>query len=213
MTVNVIPLPFSGDLIDYIKLHGREIEWLWRDGEAYIPARPICELLGLSWSRQRKILTDPETEATVAFKATVAEDGKQREMLCVAYPDFMMWLAGITPSRVKEEARDAVRATRNEIKALIATHYHDRLLGESREATRMLQAFITDWVVQKPIRGRVVFAVDNGWSFETLWKSGSYSKKYLVSTIREAIRIGAIAHALAGTPQDAPQLDLFSQEG
>lgn len=44
----VIPLPFQGDLIDYLKLNGREIAWLWRDGEAFIPARPICEIMGLS---------------------------------------------------------------------------------------------------------------------------------------------------------------------
>lgn len=213
MTVNVMPLPFKGDLIDYLKFKGHRFEWLWRDGEAYIPAKPICELLGLAWQPQHRKLTDSETEYGITFMVTPDQRGSPQEHLCIAYPDFMMWLATITPSRVKPEARDAVRATRNEIKVLIANHYHDRLFGESRAATLQLQALVTDWVAMRPIRGKVVRAVDNGWTFEFLRQTTSYTKERLIAAIKEAIRIGAIAHAPAGTPLDGAQLDLFSQEG
>lgn len=211
MTSNVMPLPFKGDLIDYLKFKGHRLEWLWRDGEAYIPAKPICDILGIAWQPQHRKLTDPEAESGITFMVTPDQRGRPQEHLCIAYPDFMMWLATITPRRVKAEARDAVRATRNEIRTLIANHYHDRLFGESRAATLQLQALVTDWVAMRPIRGKVVRAVDNGWTFEFLRQTTSYTKDRLTRTIREALRIGAIAHAPAGTPLAAVQFDLFSE--
>ena len=67
---NVIPLPFQGDLIDYLKLNGREIAWLWRDGEAFIPVRPICEILGLAYQPQHRKLQGPESRACVTMMVT-----------------------------------------------------------------------------------------------------------------------------------------------
>ncbi len=200
MTATVIPLPFKGDLIDYIKVHGREIAWLWRDGEAYIPAKPICDLLGLSWSRQRKVLTDAESGSVVALKATTGADGKTYQMLCVAYPDFMMWLAGITVSRVKEEAREAVRATRNEIKLLIANYYRQRIFGEMETRSDLLASLKMDALQRKPLRIRVLRAMELGWDFEKLYKSGSASRPKLVQTISDMLQLGLIQEAPAGTP-------------
>ncbi|MBA4783652.1 MAG: hypothetical protein H2045_10600 [Rhizobiales bacterium] len=122
-------LPLAGDIIDYIKLNGQELEWLWRDGEAFIPIRPICEILGLSYPAQYRKLTGAESDARVAFKATTGADKKQYEMLCIAYPDFMMWLGNISPSRVKPEARAAMNTTRRGSKLLLANHYKQRLFG------------------------------------------------------------------------------------
>lgn len=209
---SVIPLPFQGDLIDYLKLDGREIAWLWRDGEAFIPVRPICDILGVSYSRQRKVLTAPGSEATVALWATVGADGKDREMLCLAFPDFLPWLMGISPSRVSEDAREPLRALRSEIKLVLAAHYHDRLLGEGREAVAQLQGFLTDYVTARPIRGKVARAVDAGWSWQMLVGTTSYTQKRLLATIRELLRIGAIPHAPEGTPLEdgSRQMDLFA---
>ncbi|WP_126975525.1 phage antirepressor N-terminal domain-containing protein [Frigidibacter oleivorans] len=210
---NVIPLPFQGDLIDYLKLNGREVAWLWRDGEAFIPARPICEIMGLDWKSQHAKLTAPNYRGTVVFITTVAEDGKQREMLCIAYADFLMWLATISPSRVKEEARAPLNRLLDEIKLVLATHYHDRLLGESREAVTQLQGFLSDYVSARPIRGRVRDAVANGWTWAMLVQNTSYTQKRLIETIRDLLRIGAIPEAPQGSPLnggDARQLSLFA---
>lgn len=198
---NVIPLPFQGDLIDYLKLDGREIAWLWRDGEAFVPARPICEIMGLDWRSQHAKLTAPESEAVVVMNTTTGSDGKRYEMLCVAYPDFLMWLATITPSRVKEEAREPLRRLKAEIKLVLAAHYRARLLGESREAVTQLQGFLTEYVALQRIRVKVRDAVANGWTWQVLVQnSASYTHKRLIETIRDLMRIGAIPHAPEGTP-------------
>lgn len=209
---NVIPLPFSGDLIDYLKLNGREIAWLWRDGEAFIPARPICELLGLDWKSQHAKLAAPSYRGTVAIITTVAGDGKDREMLCIAYPDFLMWLATISPGRVKEEAREPLNRLLDEIKLVLAAHYHDRLLGESRAAVVQLQGLTIDYIAMRPIRGRIMHAFTAGWTWAMLLQNTSYTQKRLIEEMKGLIRIGAIPHAVPGTPlqgSDPRQLSLL----
>lgn len=212
MTNLVTPLPFKGDLIDYLNVHGHAIEWLWHNGEAFIAVKPICEILGLSWSRQRKQLTDAKNDAVVAYKATTGADGKHYEMLCVAYPDFMMWLAGISVNRVKPEAREAVRATRNEIKLLIANYYHNRLFGEIQSYSRLLEKLRMDALQRKPLRWRVLHAVEKSWSFDQLYQSGSTSRPKLVQTIADMLKLGLIEQVPEGTPYNhsnsAHQLEL-----
>ena len=51
-----------------------------------VPIRPICDALGVTFSRQRKkIAEDPILGPTVALRATVGGDGKQREMVCLPF--------------------------------------------------------------------------------------------------------------------------------
>lgn len=209
---NVIPLPFQGDLIDYLKLNGREIAWLWRDGEAFIPARPICEIMGLDWKTQYRKLTAPDYRGCVVIMPTRDALGREQEMLCIAYADFLMWLATINPSRVREEAREPLNRLLDEIKLVLAAHYHDRLLGESREAVRQLQAFLSDYISLKPIRAKVFLAWQSGWNFEMLRENSSYSKARLIEAVRDLLRIGAIDRPLVGTPLDGGdprQMSLF----
>jgi len=255
MTSNVIPLPFKGDLIDYIKLHGREIEWLWRDGEAYIPVKPICEILGLDWRSQRQkivatqnalitarqavigtanvppvgalntptvtlkvIVGDQNVPSAIHKMMTTGADGKQYEMFCLAYPDFMMWLATISLSRVKPEARNAVVVMHDEIKLLLSNHYHERLLGEVTQYNVAVQKLMLDVTYRVPLRARVIDAVRIGWDFETLWRSGSASRPKLVSVIKDCLALGLIEEAPKGTPfaqfrpkvaSDDSQIEMF----
>ena len=53
-------------------------------GDILIPIRPICDALGVSYERQyRKAKEDDILGSTVALRATVGADGRQREMVCV----------------------------------------------------------------------------------------------------------------------------------
>ena len=52
--------------------------------DIFVPVRPICDALGVTFSRQRKkIAEDPILGPTVALRATVGGDGKQRDMVCL----------------------------------------------------------------------------------------------------------------------------------
>jgi hypothetical protein len=142
MTASVIPLPFKGDLIDYLELHGRKLEWLWRDHEAYVPVRPICDQLNIDWKSQYRKLTAPDYEGCVVMMTTQDTIGRDQEMLCIAYPDFLIWLATLTISRLKPAAQDAARRTKAEIKQVLSNYYRERLLGEAvaiRRASRQFE--------------------------------------------------------------------------
>lgn len=60
-----------------IPFHGTQIVADLIDGTPYIAIKPVCESLGISYSRQLKKLKE-SSWAVVAFKATVSADGNSR---------------------------------------------------------------------------------------------------------------------------------------
>lgn len=203
---NVTPLPFKGDLIDYLKLKDREVEWLWRDGHAYIPVRPICDILGVNWKSQHRKLTSAESPATVHIMRTVAEDGKQREMICIAYWEFMLWLGNIHPSRVKDAVREAFRKTRDEMAFVLATHYEERLFGEVSGRDMAMWKLKAEWVKQRRIRGVIETVVRDGLDWFALKAmKGSMPQWMLVQEIRDAMFFGVIEQPPKGSPMHLQQ--------
>ncbi len=76
----------------------------------YIPLRPICEHLGLSWSGQReRTMRDPVlSEETRFVRVTRTNLGGNPEILCLPIEFLNGWLFGINASRVKAELQDKV---------------------------------------------------------------------------------------------------------
>ncbi len=89
------PVNFYGDTIFCIEYQG----------EPYVPMRPIVENMGMDWARQSTKLNANKTRWTVAMMPTVAQDGKQREMLCLPLRKLAAWLASINPKKVRQELR------------------------------------------------------------------------------------------------------------
>ncbi len=81
------------------------------DGTVYVPVRPICELIGVSWATQtRKLNTDPvlsEVVASVVIRQQVSDDRRsiRTEMLCLPLDYLNGWLFGINVNRVKDDIR------------------------------------------------------------------------------------------------------------
>lgn len=201
---SVTYLPFHGDLIEFLKLHDDTLTLLWRDGEAYIAVRPVCEVLGVNFSSQRRKLTAPESDSVVAFMTTTGADGKRYEMLCIHVADFMMWLATISPSRVQGTAREALLTTRREIRALIWNHYRETLTGNAQFRSFVMEKEKMDLIARKPARFRVAEGLRLGWSFDRIWKAGSMSRPKLARMVAEMLALGLIDAAPVGTP--APEL-------
>lgn len=76
----------------------------------YVPVRPICEFMGLSWTGQvDRINRDPvlsEVKRGVRVTRIPGAGGGSQEMLCLPLEYLNGWLFGITASRVKDEIRD-----------------------------------------------------------------------------------------------------------
>ena len=86
------------------------------DGQrVYVPIRPLCDYLELSWAGQRQRLQrDPVmTEVLRSIRITQPRGGEQggtitTEMLCLPLKLINGWLFGINASRVKGELREKV---------------------------------------------------------------------------------------------------------
>ena len=63
------------------KINGVDIVTVERDGEIFVPIKPICEAIGIDDRAQRdKIQSDEILGSTGVLSTSVAADGKEREM-------------------------------------------------------------------------------------------------------------------------------------
>ena len=95
--------------IQTINFNNQQLLTVEKDGIKYVAVKPICENLGLDWASQfTKIKSNEILEPTIVFITTVAEDGKNREMVCLPIDMINGWLFTINPNRVSEEIRPVV---------------------------------------------------------------------------------------------------------
>lgn len=86
---------------------GTEIVVVEYDNKPYVPMKPICENIGLSWHAQFERLQRKEVlNAIVRMIRMAAEDGKDREMVCLPLHYLNGWLFGIDANRVKPELKE-----------------------------------------------------------------------------------------------------------
>lgn len=96
-TISTINVPFHGNNLYVVNFNG----------EPYVPMRPIVEGMGLAWGAQFAKLKQ-RFNSSVSEIEMVAEDGKLRNMVCIALRKLSGWLHTISPNKVKPEIRDKV---------------------------------------------------------------------------------------------------------
>lgn len=81
------------------------------EDQIYVPLRPICDYLGLSYTGQRdRVRRDPvlsEYMHQIRISRSV-EDGSEQEMICLALKFLPGWLFGVSVNRIKEELREKI---------------------------------------------------------------------------------------------------------
>lgn len=85
--------------------------------EIYVPLRPLCEYLGLSWNAQReRIRRDPVLDEALRFaRVTRANSaGGDPNVLCLPLEYLPGWLFGISASRVRPELQAKILRYRRE---------------------------------------------------------------------------------------------------
>lgn len=106
------------------KINGVDIVTVDRDGEIFVPIKPICSALRIDFSAQYNKLQGDETlGSTIAIIATVAADSKDREMVALPLKFIYGWLFTINPGKVAPEAREAVTRYRRECYDVLYEHF------------------------------------------------------------------------------------------
>lgn len=106
------------------KINGVDIVTVDKDGETYVPIKPVCDALGIDAKTQRvKIQEDEFFASTGVIITSVAADEKERDMYCIRLRDVYGWLASINPGKVAPEAREAISRYRRECYDILYEHF------------------------------------------------------------------------------------------
>lgn len=97
MTDQLIPVPFYQDTLVLVD----------HEGQPFVTMKPIVENMGLDWKVQHTKLT-AKFSSTMVIITTVAEDGKNREMVCLPLRKIPAFLYSVNPSKVKPELREKI---------------------------------------------------------------------------------------------------------
>lgn len=106
------------------KINGIDIVVVEKDGEIYVPIKPICDAIGIDARAQReKIQSDEILSSTGVLSTSVGGDGKEREMFCLSLKYVYGWLFTINPKNVAESARESVVRYRRECYDVLYDHF------------------------------------------------------------------------------------------
>ena len=87
-----------------VEFHGTELQLVDKDGQPYVPMRPMVEGIGLDWKSQYRKLAANQRRWGMVMMTTVADDGKDRQMACIPLRKLAGWLSSLEPSRIKVAA-------------------------------------------------------------------------------------------------------------
>jgi hypothetical protein len=81
-----------------------------QDGEIYVPLRSVCARLGIEAQAQTRRIRRDEVLAEGLRAVQVETRGGLQPLLCLELEAVPLWLAGIEPSRVREDLRERLKA-------------------------------------------------------------------------------------------------------
>lgn len=95
-----------------------------KNGEPFVPMKPVVEGMGLDWKTQFRKLQSGRFISTMVMMTMVADDGKNRNMSCLPLRKLPGWLMSIHASKVREELREGVIAYQNECDDVLWSHWN-----------------------------------------------------------------------------------------
>ena len=115
------------------------------NGEVYVPIKPICDLLGVDWSGQRRrIKRETVLDESVRQVAVTAQEGERtitRDVACLPLDMISGFLFGISEKRVKPELKDRVVRYKRECYKVLAEAFREgRLLGAASAEPPLITA-------------------------------------------------------------------------
>ena len=105
-------------------INGVEIPAVVENGETYLPIKPICEAIGITFEPQfRKLKEDETLGSVIIIMITTGADGKSYEMVCLPLKFIYGWLFTINPGKVAPEAKGKVIKYRKECYEVLYDHF------------------------------------------------------------------------------------------
>ncbi len=115
----------------------------------YVPIRPICDFLGVSWQGQNRRINEDEVLSDVRMSVNItltdieasSRRPKNSQMLCLPLDYINGFLFGINPKRVKPEVKEQLIRYQRECYRVLADAFliHSRETAVSSTNTNLMQ--------------------------------------------------------------------------
>ncbi len=100
--------------------------------QIFVPIRPVCEHLGLTWSSQyMRLQRDPVLSQIQRSVLVTRTESGEREMLCLPIEYLNGFLFGISVNRVKESLREKVIRYQRDCYLVLYEAFQRKALAES----------------------------------------------------------------------------------
>ncbi|WP_259370245.1 phage antirepressor N-terminal domain-containing protein [Pseudomonas mosselii] len=109
-----------------------------RDGQPFIPMKPVVEGMGLDWKSQHAKLQGGRFNSVMVMITTTGADGKQYEMACLPLRKLAGWLMSIHASKVRPELRDGVIDYQNECDDALWSYWNQGRAVNHRETNQSM---------------------------------------------------------------------------
>lgn len=117
------------------------------DGNVYVPIKPICDLLGVDWSSQRKRISRDSVLSSIVMSVVItttdidpaSKRPRTSEMLALPLDVLNGWLFGINAERVKPELRERIIRYQKECYKVLAEAFREGRLTTDTTFTDLLQ--------------------------------------------------------------------------
>ena len=109
-----------------------------RDGQPFVPMRPVVEGMGLDWKTQYRKLQGSRFNSVMVLMTTTGADGKRYEMACLPLRKLPGWLMSIHASKVRPDLRDGVIAYQNECDDALWAYWNEGHAANHRGAGQVM---------------------------------------------------------------------------
>ena len=116
---NSTPVPFQ-----QMQFNGDMLNILEDEGNFYVVMKPMCEVLGLNWSRQLQIMQKDEVLKSVMCNLhTTGFDGKSYKMVCLPLDYISGWLFRLDASRYEGDRKEKIVRYQRECYRVLRDHF------------------------------------------------------------------------------------------
>jgi hypothetical protein len=113
--------------------------------EIYVPLRPLCDYLGVSWQGQNRRINDDEVLSDVVRSVNITltdldpstSRPRTSQMICLSLGYLNGWLFGINPKRVKPEVKDRLIRYQKECYKVLAKEFVQTAVSPTSSSSLM----------------------------------------------------------------------------
>lgn len=130
--------------LQQVEFQGDRLDVVQQDDKIWVSVKRVCECIGLDYGTQHRKLAsrDQCPWATIRSMTTVAGDGKDRDMNAIDLECLPMWLATVSPAKVKEEAREKLAQYQIKCAQVLRDHFFGTAAPKKDNIIAQMEAMI-----------------------------------------------------------------------